>query len=69
MTSPGGPFPHQNRLLALSYATPRRQYAVVRRHRPWAGDVLFVGTFFGCVLSVLFVVTLVAHVLFDALLF
>jgi hypothetical protein len=53
----------------LDYATPVRQYAVVHHHRPWASDLLFVLSFFGCVLSGLFIVTLIAHLAIEALLY
>jgi len=63
MSSEYGQFRHQNRLLALEYATPRRQYTMVQRHRPWAGDVIFIVGFFACVFGGLFAVTVVAHYL------
>jgi hypothetical protein len=68
MHQPGGRFADQDRW-ALNYATPSRPYALARPHHAWAADLLFVVAFFSCVLSGLFVVTLVAHVVIDWLIF
>jgi hypothetical protein len=63
-----GRFGHSDRW-TLDYAPPTRHYAVVRSHRPWMGDLVFVLSFFACVLSVLFVVTLLAHFVIEAFLY
>ena len=62
-----GRFGHSDRW-SLDYATPRRQYVVVRRHGPWTSDLLFVVSYFTCVLTTLFVATLIAHLVISALL-
>jgi hypothetical protein len=68
MNEPGGRFVHQNRW-ALEYATPMRSYVIARPHHAWFADLLFVVTFFACVLAGLFIVTLVAHLVIDWLMY
>ena len=63
-----GRFVHQNRW-ALDYASPMHSYAVARPHHAWVADLLFILAFFSSVLAGLFIVTLVAHLVIDWLMY